>query len=138
MSARPIYHIAPSSEIRSGVRNRVYTPARFAEHGFVHCAAGRETVIAVANDYYATVAEPVMLLEIDTHRLTAPWRFEPAAPIHGGGTGHLETADEFPHVYGPVNLDSIIGIGTLGPGDGSFGWPSGFVDIDAFLRAASD
>ncbi len=135
MSARPIYHIVPSSEIRSGVRDRVYTAVRFAEDGFVHCAAGRETVIAVANDYYATVAEPVMLLEIDTHCLTAPWRFEPAAPIHGGG---LQTADEFPHVYGLVNLDSISGIGTLGPGDGSFGWPSGFVDIDAFLRAASD
>lgn len=130
--------MAPCSEIRSGVRDGAYTPARFAEDGFIHCAAGRETVIAVAYDYYATVAEPVMLLEIETERLHATWRFEAAAPIESGGTAHLETAEEFPHIYGAVNLEAICGIGTLGPGDGSFRWPTRFVEIEEFLRSRSD
>ncbi len=138
MSAPPIYHIVPLSEVRPGVREGGYTPARFVEDGFIHCAAGRDTVLAVANDYYASAPEPVMLLEIDTDRLIAAWRFEPAAPLDGGGTAHLEIASEFPHVYGALNLAAIVGIGTLVPGGNSFGWPSKFVEFDAFLRTGPD
>jgi uncharacterized protein (DUF952 family) len=133
-----IYHIALQSEIGPEILGGAYTPARFSDDGFVHCAAGRDTVIAVAVDYYATVAEPVLLLAIDTDRLAVPWRLEPPAPIEGGGTAHLDTATEFPHIYGAVNLEAIVGIGRLGPGDGSFAWPSRFAPVETFLRTRSD
>jgi|GEM_PF-212734 len=129
VKSQAIYHLAPESEIRSGLGSDAYLPARFAADGFVHCAAGPESVLAVAADYFAAVTEPVMLLEIDPDRLTVPWRFEQAAPIEGGGTDHLETADRFPHVYGAVNRGAIRGIATLGTGDGTFRWPDAFAEI---------
>jgi hypothetical protein len=42
-------------------------------------------VLAVANDYFAAVAEPLVIIRIDPSRLRARLVFEAPAPIAGGG-----------------------------------------------------
>ena len=127
----PIYHIVPESEFKAGIAGNSYTPARFEEDGFVHCTAGRETSLLVAKDYYrpfleSDAAEPLLLLQIDTTKLTATVKFEAPAPIAGGGSEHLENETLFPHIYGVVNLDAVVGNGRLLPNGDHFLWPTTF------------
>jgi len=128
-----IYHIVTESDLRAHVSGDVYTPASLNDFGFVHCAL-QTSVIAVANDYFAAAAEPVLLLEIDPERLTSEVRYEAPAPIAGGGTAHLVDAALFPHIYGPINTPAITRVGALGVAPDGYRWPGEFEALDAFLR----
>lgn len=71
------------------------------EEGFIHCSE-RHQVEGVRSRWFAGVDDLVML-EIETDRLTSPWRSE-----------QLEGADQpYPHVYGPVDLDSVVAVHSL-------------------------
>lgn len=65
-----------------------------ADEGFIHTSTP-EQVAGTFQRYYAD-RHDVLLLTIDTDRLTSPWRFDPV-----GDT-------EFPHVYGPIDLDAVV------------------------------
>jgi len=127
-----IYHLAVESELRARLPALFYRPANLEADGFVHCAL-EASVVAVANDYYAELSEPLLLLEIDPTRLVAETRYEAAAPIAGGGTAHLESALHFPHVYGPIDSAAILRIGTLEKGPDGYEWPRSFETLGAFL-----
>jgi len=129
-----IYHIVVESDLRAHFDGLAYTPSGLHADGFVHCAS-KPAVIPVANDYFAGAAGRVLVLEIDPTRLTSETRYEAAAPIAGGGSSHLATATQFPHVYGPINREAITGVGVLGRTSGSYAWPSGFLPLDSFLVA---
>ena len=133
---RVIYHLVPESQLRVGLAVDHYAPPDLADQGFVHCASGAETTLAVAGDYFGALREPLLVLEIDSRHLTSDLRFEAAAPIEGGGTAHLQTARCFPHVYGPIDLVAIRGVATLGAG-GSYAWPERFESLSSHLAAGS-
>ena len=68
------------------------------EEGFIHCSE-RHQVEGVRARWFADV-DDLLMLEIETERLTSPWRSE-----------QLAGADEpFPHVYGPVDLDAVVAV----------------------------
>jgi len=127
-----IYHLAPLSEFRAGVKTGFYTPSRFALDGFVHCA-DRGSVLAVAADFFANVKEPVLLIAIDPERLGAPVIRETPAPIPGGGASHLESAALFPHVHGPIALAAITGIAQLVKRGEAFTWPDRWTPVRQVL-----
>lgn len=127
-----IYHIVTESDLRAHMRGDVYTPASLKDFGFVHCAL-QASVVAVANDYFGGVAEPVLLLEIDPEQLTSEVRYEAPAPIAGGGTAHLVDAALFPHIYGPINTQAIVRVGVLGVTPDGYRWPGKFESLDAVL-----
>jgi uncharacterized protein (DUF952 family) len=133
----PIYHLVPLSELVAGLAYQSYTPARFREDGFVHCSAGRATTLAVATDYFARIGEPLLLLELDTTRLTHELRFEAPAPIPGGGRKHLEQEVTFPHLYGPVDRAAITGAAVLDRDADGYRWPPAFEPLDAALAHAA-
>ena len=122
---RPIYHIVTEADYREQSDERRYLPADFAASGFVHCAL-EASVIAVANDYYAAIDGVLLLLRIDPGRLSSPVRYEAAAPDPAAGSSHLATAAVFPHVYGPIDIEAIDGIGVLTRGVDGFAWPTEF------------
>ena len=71
------------------------------EEGFIHCSE-RHQVDGVRARRFAGV-DDLLMLEIETDRLTSPWRSE-----------QLEGADQpYPHVYGPVDLDSEVAVHSL-------------------------
>lgn len=94
-----IYHLALESQWREARAAGLYTTStvglRLDEVGFIH-ASRREQVDGVHDRFYRTVSEPLVLLEIDTDRLTSPWREDPVGD------------DTFPHVYGPINADAVV------------------------------
>jgi uncharacterized protein (DUF952 family) len=124
MTQGTIYHLVTESEFRAQVKGNEYVPPRFNQDGFIHCTGEPDTLLAVANDYFSSVEEPVLVLVIETAKLTAEVRFEPPAPIEGSGTSHLEGAQLFPHIYGPLNMDAVTEIGVLRKSDGAYQWSS--------------
>ena len=79
--AGPIYHLAPRSELQAGLRDGMYFPERLSEDGFVHCSSRRDLTLTIAVDYFADLAEPLYVLEIDPGKLSHELRFEAPAPV---------------------------------------------------------
>ena len=95
-----IFHLALADAWAAAQASGSYTVSTLgldlAEVGFIHCAQA-DQVAGVHERFYADVAEPIVLLTIDTERLTSPWRLDdvPGAP------------SPFPHIYGPLNVDAV-------------------------------
>lgn len=124
MESDCIYHIVPLDEYQPS--ENAYIARGFEADGFIHCSA-KETVLAVANDYFASFSR-LLLLEINTTRLLVECKFEAPAPIPGGGRSHLKEDILFPHVYGPINLDAIERHSFIENGATGFKWPEIFTE----------
>lgn len=118
-----IYHIVTEAEFLDCFNGDVYIPPSLAECGFVHCAL-QASVLPVANDFFAAVTEKLLVLLIDPHALDAEVKYEPATPIENGGVSHLDSAIQFPHIYGPVNSGAIVGADTLKKTAHGYHWPN--------------
>ncbi|WNI22508.1 DUF952 domain-containing protein [Streptomyces sp. ITFR-16] len=70
-----------------------------SEEGFIHCSLPHQ-LPGVARMLYGAGDHDLVVLVIDTDRLPAPVRYEPAAP---GG-------EEFPHIYGPVPVEAVVDV----------------------------
>lgn len=127
-----IFHLAIESEFRAQLDADAYQPADLPEVGFVHCAT-EASVLPVANDYYSEAPGSLLLIEIDPTKLVSELRYEAAAPIAGGGSSHLSTAPQFPHIYGTVAREAITRVGTLTKTLAGFQWPVEFLELRSFL-----
>jgi uncharacterized protein (DUF952 family) len=130
-----IYHLVTERDFHSLTKDNVYVPALFAQDGFIHCTGEPATLLSVANDYFADVVEAVLVLVIEVDRVAAEVKFEPPAPISGGGTSHVQEGLLFPHIYGPLNLDAVAGVGVLRQEDRQFCWPEDFVSVAEYIQA---
>ncbi|MBO9520250.1 MAG: DUF952 domain-containing protein [Nocardioidaceae bacterium] len=95
-----IYHLALASDWAAAVEAGEYTVSTLgrtlAEEGFIH-ASTAEQWPATRDRFYSGVSEPLVLLVIDPALLTSELRVE-----------YVPEADqEFPHLYGPLNLDAV-------------------------------
>jgi uncharacterized protein (DUF952 family) len=94
-----IYHIATAADWAAARRSGSYTTSTrgvtLEQEGFIH-AARREQVQLVWKRYYADAGEPLVLLTIDTVKLTSRWQEDPVGD------------DTFPHVYGPINTSAVV------------------------------
>ncbi len=130
----PIYHVTTAAALRTQSAGDAYTPPSLAREGFVHCSATPATLLAVARDYFDDATPPLLVLAIDPAVLSAELRFEAPAPISGGGTAHLASGELFPHLYGPLDLRAVVGVGELRRVGRDFVWPDAFGTLDAWLR----
>lgn len=124
-----IYHLVPEAELRSGLTGAAYSPSSLTTDGFVHCSATPASVLAVANDYFADLEGLLLVLRIEPAKLNARLVFEAPAPMPGAATSHLATAEQFPHVYGPVEVRAISGVGVLERCGGEYKWPLEFTPL---------
>ena len=74
-----------------------------ATEGFAHCSTEHQ-MVDVANKYYRGTHNMV-LLNIDSMKLTSQLKFEP--PAHIDGSPSLPHEPLFPHIFGPINLDAV-------------------------------
>ena len=97
-----IFHIATEADWAQAQRTGAYTTSTIgvtlAEEGYLH-ASREEQWAGVRDRYYTDVAEPLLLLEIDTDLLDVPWVEELPAP---------EATETFPHIYGPLNPSAVV------------------------------
>jgi uncharacterized protein (DUF952 family) len=107
-----IYHITTRSEWENALTLGSYSAPSLDEEGFIHASTAQQ-VAATADLLFGGITG-LVLLEIDTDRLAADLRFEEAP-----GTGQ-----QFPHIYGPLNLDAVRSATAFYPGDdGLFHFP---------------
>lgn len=95
-----IYHLAMPDEWAVAEKAGAYTQSTrglsLAAAGFIHCSRADQWKHIRAL-LYADVPD-VLLLTIDTSRLTSPWQLDPVED------------DEYPHIYGPLNLEAVIAV----------------------------
>jgi len=120
MTTQPhcIYHLVPARIYQAQPVDQPYRPLAFADEGFIHCAAGAEQLVMVANRYFGELAGRLLVLEIELQRLAAPVKFEPPIPPKGSlPAGIIRPAANcdslFPHIYGPLNREAISNIFAL-------------------------
>lgn len=108
-----IYHIATLDDWKEAIENGLYFCESLETEGFIHCST-KEQVIPVANRYYAGRSDLVILL-ISEEELSAPLKYEkPPYP----------TDEKYPHIYGPLEMDTIKQVVTFLPqSDGTFLFP---------------
>ena len=73
-----------------------YEAESLAAEGFIH-ASKADQVQGVLTRYYKAQTN-LILLHIDETKLTAPLKMELAASVN----------EEFPHIYGRLNLDAVV------------------------------
>ena len=115
--ARParIFHIALANEWSKALENGAYRTGSLDTEGFIHFSTGPQ-LLRTANKFYRGNRNVVLLL-IDPKRLAAELRYEP-----------IEDGQEFPHLYGDLNLDAVTEVLPFDPeSDGSFEWPAALV-----------
>jgi uncharacterized protein (DUF952 family) len=106
-----IFHIATAADWRRTLDSGTYTTSTVGrsleEEGFIH-ASRRDQVQGVFDRYYRRLGEPLVLLTIDTARLTdAEVVVEPVGD------------DTYPHVYGPINRSAVVDVVPLSRSGGS-------------------
>jgi uncharacterized protein (DUF952 family) len=90
-----IYHILKAEEWEHVRNSRVYAPMMFEQEGFIHlCMADQ---LAGVVDRYFSGQEQLALLCVEPEALVARLQYE---NLVGG-------EEQFPHLYGPLNLDAV-------------------------------
>lgn len=105
-----IYHITSRDSWSVAQKIGAFSADSLKAAGFLHCSKA-EQIIRVANNYYLGQAG-LVILKINTSRIKPRLHWEP---------GSDKTDELFPHVYGPLNLDAVLGVFDFLPGaDGKF------------------
>lgn len=91
-----IYHIV-LPEVWATFDTGLYRHASLADEGFIHCSFEHQ-LDGVIERYYSGV-DSVVILEIESERLMSRMIKEPST-----------NSEIYPHIYGPINRDAIVGI----------------------------
>ena len=96
-----IYHVLHSSDWQKAVEKGSYEAASLATEGFIH--ASKASQVPGVLERYFKDQENRVVLHIDEHRLTSPFTYEFSPSVN----------EEFPHIFGPVNLDAVLKVEPL-------------------------
>ena len=88
-----IFHIAQLEDWRCAEKQGEYRIPGLLAEGFIHCSTVKQ-FIPVAHRLFKG-RKDLILLEIDETLVQAPIKYEG------------ETAEKFPHIYGPINLGAV-------------------------------
>ena len=91
-----IYHVVTKEKWQQSLEDGFYEADSLATEGFIH-ASKENQVAGVLKRYYHCQAD-LLLLHIDESKLVPVLRYELATSIN----------EEFPHIFGRLNLDAII------------------------------
>ncbi len=92
-----IYHIVLPEVWENSKDQNFYEAESLQTEGFIHCSFAGQ-LDRVLQRYYKD-AEKVLILEIDTEKLTSKLIEEPST-----------NNEIYPHIFGEINAEAIIGI----------------------------
>ncbi len=98
-----IYHLTTLDQWERAQDIGFYEPEGFHEEGFIHCATEKQ-VDGVLERYFAK-HENLIKLIIDPSRLTHRLQYDMSESLQ----------EEFPHIYGPLNIEAVVQIIFLDP-----------------------
>lgn len=90
------YHLAPTEIWEAQKDTGTYLPEAFEQDGFIHATNGLDRLLWVANEFYTSDDRPHTVLVLDVSKLQADMRYD-------------DPEEAFPHIYGPLNRDAVIG-----------------------------
>ncbi len=90
-----IYHVTTLRQWEDALRDGVYRGDTLDSEGFIHASTASQVDGVLTRFFKGKTG--LVLLEIETERLTAPLKFEPATDAH----------ELFPHLYGSLNVDAV-------------------------------
>jgi uncharacterized protein (DUF952 family) len=103
-----LYHITHPETLKTGQGEGGFGEASLESEGFIHCSFENQ-MIQTANRFYRG-QNNLLILKIDPKKLKSEVRLEPA-----------ENGEQFPHIYGRINLDAIVSVLPFNPEpDGQF------------------
>ncbi len=106
-----IIHMVGRDQWADAQERGSYDGDTLATEGFIHCSTPQQT-LWVANGRFVGRTD-LLLVCIDADRLRSELRYEES-----------EVDQQFPHIYGPLNLDAVIEVVPFPPGaDGRFAMP---------------
>jgi uncharacterized protein (DUF952 family) len=101
-----IFHITSRTAWDEAQKRGDYRAASLTTEGFIHCSTIAQ-VLPVANSFYKG-QNGLILLEIESTLLSSKLKWEP--PSGGTPPPGVSVGDQFPHVYGPINLDAVVNV----------------------------
>ena len=108
-----IFHVTTAAEWAAAREAGMYTlstrEVTLAQEGYIHCSF-REQVDGVRQRWYSDLSDIVVLV-IETDRLTSPWKAEQLADPSSSSPSPLD--GPYPHIYGPLNLDAVVEVREL-------------------------
>ncbi len=93
-----IYHVTTKQEWEIALQNGFYEAPSLQLEGFIHCSKA-EQVQGVLERYFTGKTDLVKLV-IDISKLKNKLQFDFSPSVN----------EEFPHVYGTINIDAVIEI----------------------------
>lgn len=96
-----IYHVTTAAAWQQAQEQGFYGHPSLQEEGFIHCS--QEQQVAGVLERYFSGQTGLVKLVIDTEKLSSKFIFDWSP----------STADTFPHVYGPINLDAVLEVQPL-------------------------
>jgi len=96
-----IYHVTTTADWNVAKEKGLYEHPSIKAEGFIHCS--QEHQVAGVLERYFVGQTDLLKLVIDTDKLTSKFVFDWSP----------STADTFPHVYGPINIDAVIDVERL-------------------------
>jgi len=101
-----IFHITSRTDWEAAQVRGEYIAESLATEGFIHCSTISQ-VIPVANNFYKGQSD-LLLLQIEPTLLSSTLKWE--APSGGTPPPGVPEGDQFPHVYGPINLNAVVNV----------------------------
>lgn len=92
------YHVTTAADWDAAKQRGEYIHPSLEAEGFIHCSQDHQ-VAGVLERYFAGKTDLVKLV-IESDKLTSKYVFD----------WSKSTADTFPHVYGPINIDAVIDV----------------------------
>lgn len=106
--SRPTLHMLPAEAWTGRDPSLPYTPAAFAEDGFIHCTDGDAGMVATANRFYRGDPRAFLVLTVDLDAAGSPWRFD-------------DPGERYPHIYGAIDPAAVLAVRRLlREADGTF------------------
>jgi uncharacterized protein (DUF952 family) len=93
-----IYHVTTAGEWNAAKEKRFYESPSLKTEGFIHCS--EEYQLDGVLERYFSGKKDLVKLVIDTDKLTSGYVQEWSPSVQ----------DTFPHIYGPVNPEAVIGV----------------------------
>ena len=101
-----IFHITSRTDWEAAQAKGEYIAESLGSEGFIHCSTISQ-VIPVANNFYKGQKD-LLLLQIEPTLLSSTLKWE--APSGGPPPPGVPEGDQFPHVYGPIDLNAVVNV----------------------------
>ena len=96
-----IYHVTDKESWDKAIQNDSYINPSLELEGFIHMST-KSQVAGVLERYFKNRTN-LLLLHVDEQLLKAEIRYELSPSLQ----------EEFPHVYGAINLDAVVNVESL-------------------------